>query len=96
MILLQISYESYIAIIATLMSVCAVFVTVTPMVYSKWIKELENKLRKELSNEINEIERKVADLNCKIDEISKCLSHDIQRAKKQSEEVNRAIEEAKK
>lgn len=88
MILLQISYESYIAIIATLMSVCAVFVTITPIVNNKWVKDLRK--------EICELKEKTNEQKREIDEIYNTFKRNIQDAKSQMDEVNRAIDEAKK
>ena len=55
MILLQISYEVFIAVIATLMSICAVFVTISPLVHNSNKRDLE-KLKTIINDRLNEIE----------------------------------------
>lgn len=72
MLLLSISYEGYISIIATLMGLCAVFLTITPLVSDRRYRTLKNELKAEVSKELkeeyeqrlNKLEKKIADLEC--------------------------------
>lgn len=59
MLYLCISCETCISVVASLMGICAVFVTVAPIVYDRHYKELRKDFEK-LQKKINDLETKLA------------------------------------